>query len=199
MRRNTDVDFWRKVDKKDCWEWQGGISVKGYGTFSFLGRQHLAHRIAWFLTHGYFPKWPRSLDHLCRNRKCVRPDHLEDVDIKENVLRGVGQPALNARKTHCKYGHPLAGNNIIVRHDGRACRLCHYENCRTARRASRRARREKTPVKCDWCSTTFVGMKMGMRFCSLECKIKYHNNQAAKERAARNKTKIVPKDMFRVR
>lgn len=70
-----------------------------------------------------------ELDHICRVRHCVRPDHLEPVSHLENTLRGESQPAINARKTHCIRGHELSGQNLIVkkavdRNPSRACREC---------------------------------------------------------------------------
>lgn len=66
-----------------------------------------------------------ELDHLCRNRRCCRPDHLEPVTHKENVLRGMAPSAINARKTHCKRGHEFTAENIYPSPDGvRRCREC---------------------------------------------------------------------------
>jgi hypothetical protein len=65
------------------------------------------------------------LDHLCKVRNCVRPSHLEAVTPRENVMRSDGVASLNARKTHCKRGHPFSGRNLYVRPNGeRACRKC---------------------------------------------------------------------------
>lgn len=69
-----------------------------------------------------------ELDHLCRNPRCVNPDHLEAVTHKENVRRGLSPAALNVRKTHCPMGHPLRDGNIYWRPDGknyRECLACH--------------------------------------------------------------------------
>lgn len=69
------------------------------------------------------------IDHLCRNPLCVRPDHLEQVTPRENLLRGVGPSAKAAKKTHCPQGHPYAGENLGIHRNGnRWCRTCHREN-----------------------------------------------------------------------
>ena len=88
--------FWAWVSKdgpSGCWEWRGCKNPKGYGLFrqalpsSDLGRLVIAHRFAYELSHGAIPKG-LTLDHLCRNRACVRPDHLEPVSLRENIQRG---------------------------------------------------------------------------------------------------------------
>ena len=65
-----------------------------------------------------------QLDHLCRNRKCVNPEHLEQVTHLENQIRGIGFIAKNIRKTHCDRGHPLNGNNLRMYKTRRVCREC---------------------------------------------------------------------------
>jgi len=104
----------------DCWEWQGPLSY-GYGVFCASGRPIRAHRVAYFLATQTLPF---CLDHLCRNRKCVNPAHLEPVSDRENILRGVGLTAINHRKTHCKRGHPLTGDNLLHIKLGRECKTC---------------------------------------------------------------------------
>ena len=84
----------------------------------------IAHRVAYEKAYGPIPEG-LVIDHLCRNGLCVNPEHLEAVTRKENILRGEGACAQNARKTHCKRGHELIPENLIERSDGRRdCLLC---------------------------------------------------------------------------
>ena len=97
----------------------------------------MSHRLAYELEIGPIPAG-LEIDHLCRVRNCVNPAHLEPVTHAENIRRGTGPLAENARKTECVHGHPLEGANLYVRPgDGhRQCRACN-----TARSAAWRARR----------------------------------------------------------
>lgn len=111
------------TDNSLCWQWLGKLD-NGYGRFWLQGKLKLAHRIAWEQVNGPVPD-KKHLDHLCRNRGCVNPDHLEPVTIGENVLRGEGYSAINARKTHCKNGHELSGDNLYnIKRGGRTCGIC---------------------------------------------------------------------------
>lgn len=124
-----DGFFWSAVlVGDDCWEWTGYRNPQGYGKFNFLGDQ-LAHRVAYRMMVGAIPEG-MTLDHLCRNRGCVRPSHLEPVTAVENTKRGIPS---RADKTHCPKGHPYAGNEY-VRPDGRG-RMC--RSCARARAQSR--------------------------------------------------------------
>jgi hypothetical protein len=115
-----------KVDTftSSCWLWVGSIYQNGYGKYGRKGV--MAHRIFYTLFKGNVPE-DMALDHLCRVRRCVNPDHLEIVTLEENILRGDSQWGLNARKTHCKRGHEFThantGNNYAS--GGRRCRKCH--------------------------------------------------------------------------
>ena len=133
---NTTADrFWAKVtrDREDgCWEWTGGMT-SGYGRF-FVGGQSRpkqvgAHRWAYQHLIGPIPDG-LQLDHLCRNRACVNPAHLEPVSQRVNVLRGEGLSAKQARQTHCRHGHEFTPENTrMAKGRKRHCRQCqHYRN-----------------------------------------------------------------------
>jgi hypothetical protein len=113
-----------------CWLWTGYTNEFGYGRLKIDGRYRSAHRVIYELLVGMVDP-DLHLDHLCRNRKCVNPAHLEPVTPRVNILRGVGAPANNARMTHCKYGHPFTPENTmrwvergVLR---RRCRRCKYD------------------------------------------------------------------------
>lgn len=104
--------FWSKVDDHNeevCWPWQGGSVRDGYGQFHLHARRKVqAHRYAYEQLIGPIPEG-LTLDHLCRNRLCVNPKHLEPVTHAVNILRGQGTSARNAQKTHCVHGHECGG------------------------------------------------------------------------------------------
>lgn len=115
-----------RPDLGPCWIWMGGEQGKsGYGSFSLNSQPTLAHRAAYELLVGPIPE-EMTLDHLCRNRRCVRaPEHLEPVPFVVNVARGMSPTAINARKTHCPQGHPYDDANTMRRkRGGRDCRAC---------------------------------------------------------------------------
>jgi hypothetical protein len=128
--------FWNKVLKTDtCWLWQGYTNTDGYGEYASKAlTTRLAHRIAKGLDEGYTLDMP--LDHLCRNRHCVRPEHLEYVDTKTNTRRSnVGLNSAN--KTHCPHGHEYTEENTLNYQGKRVCRECKNTRARRARAAKR--------------------------------------------------------------
>lgn len=106
-----------------CWLWTGWKNNKGYGMLTERGKHVLAHRMMWESINGPIPSG-MELDHLCRNTLCVRPDHLEAVTHRENILRGAGPIPRNARKTHCPHGHVYDRKNTRLNNGHRACRAC---------------------------------------------------------------------------
>jgi hypothetical protein len=146
---NAEADdcarFWGKVNKcggfvdfadplvrvteedGECWEWTAFAHPSGYGFFSsqVMGYSLGAHRVAYFLEHGVWSsrKDGTTIDHLCRNKLCVR--HLEMVSERENAIRGAGPTAVNNAKTHCIHGHEFtAENTYLEAGGGRKCRIC---------------------------------------------------------------------------
>lgn len=117
--------FWSRVNVRgpdDCWEWLRGKS-EGYGSFANTNGSDRAHRISYELLVGPVPEG-LELDHLCRNRCCVNPAHLEPVTRRENILRGDGLTANRARKTHCIRGHEFTPENTRWKGTRRNCREC---------------------------------------------------------------------------
>ena len=110
--RPAQERFWEKVDADGvCWEWTAGVNASGYGIFGIGGTSYLAHRWAYETLVGPIPEG-FQIDHLCRNRKCVCPEHLEPVTPRTNAQRGHLPFNRLRRITHCKHGHPLSGDNL---------------------------------------------------------------------------------------
>lgn len=135
--------FWSKVDKAGvCWVWTGATKVKGYGTNIPMplkrrfktGRAHKAS----LLLNGVKIPSGMCVDHICRNRACVRPDHLRVVTVRVNSTENsLSPPAINKAKTHCSKGHQYTRENTMIRKSGprkgaRVCRAC--AKIRNARR-----------------------------------------------------------------
>jgi hypothetical protein len=132
--------FFARVNKTDgCWLWNRPTE-DGYGEFYFNRRTFKAHRISYTLAKGQIPRG-LLIDHMCRNRLCVNPDHLRAVDDATNALENSNSPAsINHRKTHCNRGHELANENLLRVGRNKENRSCH--ECDKARK--RRWNRKKS-------------------------------------------------------
>jgi hypothetical protein len=127
-----------------CWLWLASISNNGYGqiTSGYVldgdRRTRWAHRVSYETFVGRIPEG-LDLDHLCRVRSCINPQHLEPVTRSENSLRGIGWTTggaeWNRRKTHCHKGHPYSGSNLYIcpTRGTRACKICQRDNVRRNR------------------------------------------------------------------
>ena len=135
--------FWEKVNKDGpipehrpelgpCWVFTGSTNNMGYGKIARGGRHSmvLAHRVSYEWDYGPIPDG-RELDHLCRNRACIRPTHLEAVTHRENLMRSHAPSVLIHNSGFCKRGHPLTPENRIGNGKGaNRCGPCNAERCR---------------------------------------------------------------------
>ncbi len=146
MLETPEARFWAKVEPvpfSGCWVWMGHINDKGYGLTQIrIGhkwKKLRAHRVAYELYRGPIPAG-LDLDHKCRVRCCVNPDHLEPVTRQVNILRGIGIPAIKAAQTHCVRGHEFTPKNT-----GRTSKQTRY--CRLCKRDEMRRRRDLAGIK----------------------------------------------------
>lgn len=129
-----------------CWFWLGCVGAGGYGSYRIGSRSNgsrkiaKAHRVAFELFKGKIENG-LHIDHLCRNRICVNPDHLRQVTKKENTLCGISFSAINKKKTHCPSGHSYSGSNVYFDlRGGRACKACHNKRGRGSRKRAMESR-----------------------------------------------------------
>lgn len=136
--------FWSKVDRtSECWRWSAYVRPNGYGQFHVECKPVYAHRFAYELLVGPIAAG-MHLDHLCRNKACVNPAHLEMVTPRVNILRGFGPSARAAAKTHCLNGHPFDETNTRITPSGkRQCRICARDYGRKFR--ARQPKRPRVP------------------------------------------------------
>jgi len=130
--------FLEKVNKTNtCWLWTGTRSSTGYGVVKFNNENLLSHRVAFRHTRGFLPGKGLVLDHLCENRLCVNPDHLEVTTINLNATRG--RTPLSFKQTFCKNGHRLSETRKVYGKDNPRCRICRSAKVRVYNKRYREA------------------------------------------------------------
>ncbi len=117
-----------EVQPNGCWNWVRALTTDGYPSAGINRKVYNMHRISYRVYVGPIRK-KMTIDHLCRNTKCMNPAHLEQVTNRVNILRGNCKSAVNARKTHCMRGHEFNKENTKICKKGkgktaRACRTC---------------------------------------------------------------------------
>ena len=177
-KRRPEIDrFLEKVEplENGCIKWTAWTDKDGYGRFKRAGRSGLnvmAHRFAYEYYVGTITSG-LEIDHLCRNRSCINPDHLEVVTPKEHTLRGKTRAAANSKKTHCPQGHPYKGDNLYLTPEkGRSCREC--------RKEAQKRYRNRTPAKkkvCSLCGKIYTANNIN------EHKRRMHSNEKLREAA----------------
>lgn len=115
--------FWQKVNKtEDCWFWLASTNGT-YGKVHLRPHIWLAHRLAYVLTYGEISK-NLVIDHMCNQPLCVRPDHLQAITQKQNVLRSANPIAKQMLRTRCPKGHKYD----YFWKNRRYCRKCRKDN-----------------------------------------------------------------------
>lgn len=163
--------FIKKVNMgANCWTWVAAIANTGYGVMNDGTHVVGAHRLS-ILFSGIDIPQGMHVDHLCRNRPCVRPSHLEVVTPRENTMRSNCPSSRNSKKTVCSEGHSFDDRNTYIRKSGaRQCRIC-SQNRNAKRRSIARGSRIESIV-CQECGILFralVSHNLHRFYCATSC------------------------------
>jgi hypothetical protein len=138
--------FMEKVDKrgpKECWPFMSSIGKSGCGRFFYHGQCRDAYKIGYELLVGPIPE-DKHLHHICENRRCVNPAHLEVVSVRDHFVNRSPKHItyINSRKTHCPQGHPLVDGNLVKfrqNKNQRVCLICTRKRVRECQQRRRKA------------------------------------------------------------
>lgn len=159
QRLMDSVDLAGDSWEDDCWEWQRYIS-NGYGRLGVGTKQYYAHRLSWVWSTGeeigHNEDGKRLvIDHLCRNKKCVNPNHLEPVTDRENTWVRGEMVVAGREMTHCRKGHPFNDENTYHHErDGGARRSC--RTCINQANLRQRLKRQGGEFECEYCGRDFA-------------------------------------------
>jgi len=132
--------FFDKIQQSRlCWEWTSAQDLHGYSLFWCKQKTRLAHRVSYEIFKGFVPH-DLQIDHLCKNKKCVNPDHLELVTPQENMNRVDWKERItfNETKTHCPQGHEYTGKNLLIScYGSRVCKICKLQQSKESKRRAR--------------------------------------------------------------
>jgi len=132
------------INGAGCHVWKGYLDKDGYGTFLFKRKQRKAHRVAVFFDRGDIPR-NLVVDHVCKVRNCVNPEHLRVVTVRENSLQNSNSiGAINSKRTHCKNGHTF--DKIYgTKKKQRYCSICENEK---SKRLQKKWLEEANKIRC---------------------------------------------------
>jgi hypothetical protein len=134
--RPLEDRLWPRVTPAGfCWEWEGAHAASGYGVINLGPRLDRTHRVVYEMLVGPIPEG-LHMDHLCRNRGCCNPDHLDPVTPRENMIRGMAPSHITARTGVCRRGHTMADAYTRPDTGARTCRTCLTERSRRRRNAT---------------------------------------------------------------
>lgn len=121
------------IDDKGCWNWTGYLDQSGYAVYRFKEGSSRVARWLYEKTVAPIPK-PLTIDHVCRNRACINPKHMEPVTMRENLMRGDSFSGINHRKTVCVHGHEYSESNTgKAKAGGRFCKTCQRDRAKRYR------------------------------------------------------------------
>jgi len=176
----SKINFYKGVP---CWEWTAYINKRtGYGTVKCSGRNQPAHRAIYQIFVDVIPVHLES-DHLCRNRKCVNPVHIEPVTPLENQLRGISIVGHNARKTHCSQGHEFTNESTLRYAKGgtvRNCRQCWLKSNASYRERQRTKKELNKGLPVPVNEQCIVASCITPKFCKQMCTKHYQQQKVGK-------------------